>query len=536
MSTGRWNLASEIEADDAVADRPAPTLVSMHFIRTALRRRRLFCVLAAMLGLLAAGTFLVAFPLPHQARATLLLAYDPEVDPSRAMATNVSLLQTRTVAEQVIDELDLAMSPEEFLKSFLVNAESSELLTLSLSAPTEAEAVRQLQGLTDVYLEFRADQLSQQSENFVNGLQDRIDQLQTDVKTLNRQIEVLRARRSEATRSRLDDLVAQRSFLNSRIETLQQQVEDATLRNSSVIASSRVVDPPAALPGLAKRTMALILASGLIGGAALGCGTVLFFAITSDKLRRRADVAAALGVPVAVSIGRVVPVSRLWRWMPPLAAVDRRRAESRQRLARAIEDELLSRSPARIVVAGLDNAEEMGTTVADLASSLAARDYNTTVLDLTERGSHSLATGLRAAGSTSAASVLRPRGVPALARSASDLLPMGQWDDGETMLSPSLGDVTLVLADLDPAVGADHLTEWADRVILVLTAGRSSVEKVRTVGEMIRGAGLDLRFAALLRTERTDDSSGLAPVASPAPVPLREPEDPAGPAAITGAR
>jgi hypothetical protein len=93
-----------------------------------------------------------------------------------------------------------------------------------------------------------------------------------------------------------------------------------------------------------------------------------------------------------------------------------------------------------------------------------------------------------------------------------------------------------VLADLDPAVGADHLTEWADRVVLVVTAGRSSVEKIRTVGEMIRGAGLDLRFTALLRTERTDDSSGVLPVENPALVQLREPEDPAGPAVRSEAR
>jgi hypothetical protein len=134
--------------------------------------------------------------------------------------------------------------------------------------------------------------------------------------------------------------------------------------------------------------------------------------------------------------------------------------------------------------------------------------------------------------------VLRPRGLPALARGAGDLLPAGLWDDGETTLSPSLGDVTLVLADLNPAVGADHLTEWADRIILILTAGRSTVEKVRTVGDMIRGAGLDLRFTVLLRTERTDDSSGLLPVeaSSSTPVQLREPTDPAGPAMRSEAR
>ena len=66
----------------------------------------------------------------------------------------------------------------------------------------------------------------------------------------------------------------------------------------------------------------------------------------------------------------------------------------------------------------------------------------------------------------------------------------------------------MILAELDPAVGADHLTAWTDRVMVVITAGRSSVEKVRSVGDQVRAAGLDLRFAALVRTERTDESIG----------------------------
>lgn len=539
MSSRRWSVDTETEEDEAASpELPMPTLVSLHFIRTALRRRLLACVLMAVLGLLAAGTFLVAFPLPHQARASLALAYDPDVDPSRAMATNVSLLQTRTVAMQATHRLGLTMAPEDFLKSVTIDAKDSELMTLYLRAPSDAEAVRRLEGLTEVYLTFRAEQLSTQSDAFVSGLQDRIDKLQTAVKELTRQADRLSAQRPLDT-NKLNDVVGQRSYLNSRIESLQEQAEDATLRNSSVVASSRVVDPPAALPGLAKRTIALVLASGLIGGTALGCGTVLFLAITSDKLRRRADVASVLGVPVAVSVGRIAPVGAAWRWFPPLAGVNHRRAEERQRLARAIEDELLGHPARRLAVAGLNNADDLGLAVAEVANDLGARDYTTTVLDLTERGSNSLANALWSAGSSSPSSALRPRGLPALARGTDDLLPVGQWDDGETTPSPALGEVMLVLADLDPAVGADHLAEWADRVVLVVTAGRSSVEKVRTVGEMVRAAGLDLRFAVLLRTERTDDSSGLAPIDNPAPLQFYEIDDsaaPAAPAARTEAR
>jgi hypothetical protein len=525
MSPGRWTPAPVFDDDDqASSERPMPTLVSLHFIRTALRRRWLACVLAAVLGLVAAGTFMLVFPLPHQAKASLVLTHDADVDSSRAMATNVSLLQTRTMARRATERLGLTVEPDDFLKSVTVESEGSELMILTLSAPTDAEAVRRLEGLTSTYLEFRAEQLSLQSRMLVGGMQQRIKELQVDVADVSRRIEQLSAA-GTSNPSILSDMISQRAYLVSRIEALQQSVEDATLRNSAVVSSSRVLDPPAAELGLTKRTVALGLASGLIGGAALGCGMVLFVAITSDRLRRRSDIANALGVTVPVSVGRIAALRKGWLWLPPLRDLDRRRSDERQRLAQSIEDELLAHPSAPLAVAGLDNTDELGFAVAAAAGGLAARDYSTTIIDLTKRGSRGLMNIPPAHDRSNAPTVLRPRGLPPLARGASDLLAVGQWDEGQSTPQPQLGDVSLVLADLDAAVGADHLTAWADRVILVVTAGRSSVEKVRTVGEMVRAAGLDLRFAALLRTERMDESSGLGPIEDPAPLQLRENED-----------
>ncbi len=153
---------------------------------------------------------------------------------------------------------------------------------------------------------------------------------------------------------------------------MQQSVEDATLRNASVVSSSRVIDSPATDAGGVKRRIVLALASGLIGGAALGCGMVLFFAIISDRLRRRADVAAALEVPVPVSVGRIAPVPQRWLWLPKMRALDNWRADERQRLARAIEMELPEpRRAGPIGVICIDNAEEVGFAVARAATELA---------------------------------------------------------------------------------------------------------------------------------------------------------------------
>ena len=74
------------------------------------------CVLSAVLGLLAAAAFLVAFPALHEAQATLVLAHQPVDEPSRAMATDVSLLKTRTLAEKATANLGLTITPEDFLK------------------------------------------------------------------------------------------------------------------------------------------------------------------------------------------------------------------------------------------------------------------------------------------------------------------------------------------------------------------------------------------------------------------------------------
>ena len=68
MTQARWDV-SDVD-NQASTERPIPTLVSLHFVRSALRRRWLVCVLAGVLGLLAAGAFLVASTGSHTAKAT----------------------------------------------------------------------------------------------------------------------------------------------------------------------------------------------------------------------------------------------------------------------------------------------------------------------------------------------------------------------------------------------------------------------------------------------------------------------------------
>ncbi|MFZ1115944.1 MAG: hypothetical protein WAN44_08985, partial [Propionibacteriaceae bacterium] len=523
MIAQRWEVPESDGGDQNSAGRRLPTLVSMHFIRSALRRRRLACVLCAVVGLFASVAFLVVSPASHEARTALVLAHDPQADPSRAMATDVSLLKTRTVAARAIADLGLAMTADEFLKTVNSQPVSSDLLVLTLNAPNDAETVRRLSALTSIYLSFRSEQLSMQSDVLVSGMQQRITQLQGELEAGSARIDQLSASRNPDA-SKLSNAIEQRAYVQGQIETFQQSIEDAKLRNSSVLSASRVIDPAAADTGGTKRRIALTLASGLIGGAAVGCGAVLFFAITSDRLRRRSDVAAALEVPVPVSVGRVVPLPKRWLRLPYMNALNARRTEERERLAHAIEMELPSpRQSGRLGVLCVDNAEKMSFAVAAAATNLAAAGRSVAVIDLTKRGSLELKGVSSMMGATHRPTVLRPRGIPMLAGSIADLHDV----DTEHTGGPSLDqtDVVLVLADLDPSMGADYLSAWTDRVIVAVTAGHSSVEMITTAADLVRTAGLEFRMAALLQTERTDDSSGTAGFDLPVPIPVHLVED-----------
>jgi hypothetical protein len=70
-------------------------------------------------------------------------------------------------------------------------------------------------------------------------------------------------------------------------------------------------------------------------------------------------------------------------------------------------------------------------------------------------------------------------------------------------------DVILTLAEVEPALGVEHLRSWTDEVVLLVTAGRSSAERLRTTAELFRTSEVPLTFAMMTGADTTDQSLGL---------------------------
>jgi hypothetical protein len=525
VTQSSWRV-DDLELEDEAAPASQPLLASLHFLRGALRRSWRVWVSFAVIGLLLGFTLNIALPAKSQGTVTLLLAHDPGTDPALAMATDVSLLSTRTLAETITRQLGIAMTPEAFLESFTATAVTNDVLLLKISAPDASAAVARARALGNDFLTFRAGQMRSQSDALVNGYNTRIKALQAQVSVLTDRYNTL-SNNGASGQAEAGDVLTQRSQVNEEISSLQQTVEDTSLQTTSVVGASHILDPASIVPVSAKRRLALNLASGLIGGTAIGVGLVLFLAITTLRLRRREEVATAVAAPVRFSVGAL---SGAPTWRERLS----RRPSDQQRelefLVRGLDSTIrhYSGTRTRLVFASIDNVEDAQRAVAALTARLITRGLSVFVVDLSENGEldkvvvqalerEDLNRGepdpdQPQVVAASDPVVFRPRGVPSLSQG-----PLGPQvgvisdlpRDDPDRPSWDTADVVLTLAEVDPAVGADHLVSWGSDAVLLVTAGRSSAERLRTTGELIRTAGLRLLFAVLVGADRRDESLGL---------------------------
>ena len=506
-----WNIpdVAPEEPDDPV--RPFAALVSIHYLRNAIRRRWLRCALPAVLGLLLAGAFLAVNPAMPTASATLILTHDQNADPNSAIATDISLLTTRTVAQRTISALGLSMTPQQLLGTLTpVSTGSAEVLQLTMTGPDNAEATRRLDAFSKAYLQFRTQQLGAQANILISGYEKRITELDAKVTAATAQIQQLAAEGQSQTDT-LSDAVTNRSRLTSQISDLRQQVLEATVQRDSVAGASKVIDPAAPVRVSHIKRPALTLLSGLIGGLALGLVVVILQALLSDRLWLRVEVASALDAQVPLSVRRLAPLPWFWRplgFLPRVKRLRTARWAERQRMA----DALLQAIPGpgrrqALAVLCLGNAEEVRFGVLTAGSALQRSGMGVLVVDLTNDGVVQPALRrLRDLSEWERPDVFRPGVVPSLTRGPADL-EAADWDD--VAVAKARNGVTLILADLDPAVGVDHLAAWSDDVVVAVTAGASSVELVRTAGDLIRSVRLRLRGAVLLNAVRDDVSSGI---------------------------
>ena len=138
----------------------APGLVSLGFIKAAIRRSARFLLVMAAVGLLGGFGYYVKSPHSYQASASLLLTLSPYENNLTAPADNQAIAETSAVAELAVQKLGLQRKRQQLPQHLHRRRPSpTGLLTITASAPSPNQAVLYASAVGNAFLKFRADQL-----------------------------------------------------------------------------------------------------------------------------------------------------------------------------------------------------------------------------------------------------------------------------------------------------------------------------------------------------------------------------------------
>ncbi|HEY0717927.1 MAG TPA: hypothetical protein VGD68_09955 [Streptosporangiaceae bacterium] len=492
------------DADPPVTDY-ASGLASLGFIGAAVRRRARAWLAAGLAGFVLGLAYFVVSPPAYQATTTVLLTHSLNENPTDAMSTDLALAKSDTVAAQAIHRLGLTEPASNFVATTTVDNLTDRVLRITDSARSAAAAAQRANAVAAAFLAVRASELQNQQRLTAAALQQQIVQAQQYVASLTTQ--------------------SKRANAQSALEVLQQnnegQVASGGSNVTAQIKGSAVLDPATAGHHSAAKFALIYAALGLVLGLVLGLAIVIIGALVSDKLRRRDDIADALGTSVNLSVGPVGGSRPL---------VSRRARAARRTDVQRVVSHLRDAVPDR---EHQGEAPALGVVAVD-NDRAAARALVATAVACAQDGQHVLLADLcpgapaarlvRAAGAGVRTVTVDGARLAVMVPDRDDVLPAGPVHrsgprpdaDAADALQAAYrsADVLLALVSLDPALGAEHLRSWAGDAVVVVSAGRSSWMRIHAVGEMIRLARIPLVSAILTGTDRTDESMGLTQAAA----------------------
>ena len=499
-----------------------PGLVSLTQIQAAIRRKFRMWFSLALVGFIAGVGLYVERPAGSSATTSLLLSPPPNAAQGW-IADDQALAQSNTVAGMALRILGLGReSAAVFAKAYTVVPLTDRVLQITLKgAPSAAAAVRDANAIDAAFLNFQARLLTDQQKLLDAAFEQQVSAAGQKLAQLDTQIAGL-APSSPARKT----LEAQRAREAASLISLKQTVttDEAAIAaaTTTAIKDSGVLDPAAVVLVHSKRRLAEYVGGGLIAGLVLGLGTVVVAAIVSNRLRRRDEVARALGAPVRLSIGKVRPEGRALLRRGLAAARDANLSRVIAHLGGAVTP-----SPggfATLAVVPVDDAppgssEVAAVCLASLAALSAQQGMAVVLADLYRGAPAARILGVSDPG-VAEVTVDGSRLV-VIVPEVEDAMPTGPLRRPaygsaaeQAKAACASANLVLTLAGLDPGFGGDYLAGWTTSVVALFSAGRSSAERVQAVGEMVRLAGITQLSAVLVGADKTDESIGLtvAPV------------------------
>jgi len=476
--------------------------VSLHILRAELWRRRRFWIATAVAGLMIGALFHLAVPRKYSAQSTLYLVQPTGANPAQVMASDMSLLGTRAVAQHAISTAHLRVSTNGLLASYRASGSGGTILTITTSATSSHAAVAWNNAVAGAFLGYRAAQFRLQTQVLVEGLRGQIGTLQRDVAQLGVSINALAGVPGTAAADQVTNLATERTADITQIAQLEAEIQQDQLDAISVAGGSRILDPAAVHQVSAVKVVAADALTGLVGGLGAGILVILVASVLSDRPRRRQDVARALGAPVELSTPR--PGSLRRRRRHRSSRTGQQTDGETAAMVRVLGGHLATSPDGAVVAVPVGAPDAAARAVIGLARALTADHERVLLADLTADGT------LRAL--VDADSRRHTSEDPGAGTEDPTRIELVEGPCRSDPAAPSRsnrrGDPLVVLAPVDPANGADHLWGWARHAVVFVGAGRVSATLLHSTGVLLRHAGLHVASAVLVGADPRDATAG----------------------------
>ena len=321
-------------------------------------------------------------PAGYHATATVLLVYaNPDGNTQEEVPSEQSVAESRIVAARVVQQLKLPQSVASFQAAYSVTVVTGNVLTINVGAPSSAAAVQRASAVATTFLQYRAEYARTQLQLLSAQLDQQFNAAQRRLKVLDAQAnQIPIVQPTPAQKAESDSLQTEIAQQQQIVQYVTAAKSTAITDTNQLVMGSYVLNAATPLHRSLIKGPALYFVGGLFGGLVIGMGGVLMAALLSSRLRRRDDVAAVMGAPVRLSVGRWRPR----RWPPTLRPQAGKRNLDLRRVVAYLRREAPgnSRNPASLAVVAVDDAQVVAKVVASLAVSCASQGKQVVVADL----------------------------------------------------------------------------------------------------------------------------------------------------------
>jgi capsular polysaccharide biosynthesis protein len=284
----------------------AAPLLDLQALVVAVRRRRRLWYSAALLGLLVGAAVAILLPPPPTAVTKVLVAHqeDQPNDPGTLIRTDVALLQTTRIAGEALQSLGSPEKPEDFMQDYRGIGLTNNLLQITVTGDSDAEAVARAKALADAFVADHVRRMQEAANAEAKSLLDQRDRLQDELAQIDKAIGDGSAQSGPKTAANSESLFARRAELTSRIADFGQRAAEARVGTPQLIAGTQIVDAPRAVRHSLPRSAATNAAIGLVLGLVLGLAVAAVGTVVADRPVLRREIAANLGASVIAELPR----------------------------------------------------------------------------------------------------------------------------------------------------------------------------------------------------------------------------------------